>query len=344
VIARPNLRDGILEETAELDLDSLVLVATHTHSGPGGYLEGWIAERVTSGRFDPEAPERIARAAAEALARAAADLRPVRAGAGLGQVEIAANRREEGGPRETALPVLRLEGATEESRHALFAYGAHPVVLSPRSHVYSGDYPAAAHAWLAGRGWDGTFLPGPLGDQNPVSVLGDLWSGTQAEQEAQMREVGERLGQAVLTTLDGIHASDGAQLAAVERWVDLPETRLRRGCIVWWLSPFLKGSVRRFLSPRVPLHAVRVGDAVLVAVPAEPTARVGGMLRAAVPSGRVPFVIAHANDWIGYVVDAERYDRGGYEACAALHGPGLADWLAREAAETVRLLDAGAQP
>ncbi len=61
-------------------------------------------------------------------------------------------------------------------------------------------------------------------------------------------------------------------------------------------------------------------------------------MRALAPGGTVPFVLAHANDWIGYVVEQERYASGGYEACLAFHGPELADWLVAESEETLRLL------
>jgi len=52
VIVRPSLREAILAGTRDLGLGGLVVVATHTHSGPGGYVEGW---QLT------EAGERLAR-------------------------------------------------------------------------------------------------------------------------------------------------------------------------------------------------------------------------------------------------------------------------------------------
>lgn len=338
VIARPEIRDPLLDASRSLGIDSLILAATHTHSGPGAYLEGWAAARMTAGSFDPEAPGRLARAALLALERAAGDLAPVRAGGALGRLDLAENRREENGPRETALPVLKLEGPSGRRGRVLFGYAAHPTVLSKWSHSYSGDYPGAARAWLAGQGWDATFLAGPLGDQQPRSEVGPLWPDSVEEQRAQAREIGERVGHAVLSTLSEIRPVSSSSLVAVERWVELPESRLRRGCLVWWLGPFLRGSLRRFLSPRVPFHAVQIGDTVLLALPAEPTTRVGERLRAQIPDGQVPMVVVHANDWVGYVVDADRYRRGGYEACLAFHGPGLADWLVEESAATIALL------
>ena len=83
----------------------------------------------------------------------------------------------------------------------------------------------------------------------------------------------------------------------------------------------------------------RVGRAELIALPAEPTSLLGEEIRRRMAPDRVPFVIAHANDWLGYAVARARYQRGGYEACLSFHGPGLGQWLVEEAAETLRLLD-----
>jgi hypothetical protein len=339
IIARPFLRDALAEEGKRHGIDSVLLVATHTHSGPGGYLEGFAAERMTAGSFDPEMPDRLIRAATRALARAVGDLRRVRVAAELGTTDLAENRREKEGPRETALPVLGLEDLSRTRRRVLFAYGAHATVLSPRSRAYSGDYPAAARRWLAEQGWEAVFVPGPLGDQKPRSPNGDLWPRDVSLQKAQVVEIGEKLGEAVLSTITTATSHRNVELAAIERWVELPRRRFRRFCTLWWLSPFVRGSVDSFLSPRVPFHALRVGDAVLLAVPAEPTSRVGERLRELLPTGQVPFVLAHANDWIGYVVDSERYRRGGYEACLSLHGSETADWLVKESAETLRELE-----
>jgi hypothetical protein len=40
------------------------------------------------------------------------------------------------------------------------------------------------------------------------------------------------------------------------------------------------------------------------------------------------------------VVDAQAFERGGYEACFSFFGPGMARWLTSQANETIGLLDA----
>jgi hypothetical protein len=340
VIVRPALRDPLIEEGRQMGVDSVILVATHTHSGPGGYLEGWLSERITGGDYDPASPERLVRAAARAMARAVGDLRPARVGAALGQCDLSENRRDGAKQQSRNVPVLRIEDRRGSARRALFAYGAHPTVLSPKSRMYSADYPGAARAWLEKQGWESVFLPGALGDQGPRTEPGPSWPDDVAVQEIQKETMGRRLGETVLAALEQATPAAHVPLHAVERWVELPPARFRRGCLVWWLGPVLGRPLRAFLSPRVPIHAIRVGNTVFLGVPAEPTMRVGERLRAQVPQGEVAFVVSHANDWIGYVVTADGYRQGGYEACFSFHGPDFADWLVAEATETLRLLAA----
>ncbi len=343
VIIRPSLREGLQELAAVFTLDALVVAATHTHSGPGGYIPGRLAQRITSGGFDPATPRNLVRAALRALSLAVEDLTPARVASGHAELSLARNRRSPNGPHETALPLLRFDFPSGQAPVVLFAYGAHPTVLSPKSHAYSADYVGVARSWLEQQGWRAIFLAGPMGDQEPTSQRGPLWPRDLALQRAQMIEIGSRLGEAVLRGARRLNPSDGAVLASVERWVDAPGTPgFRRFCTVWWLGPFMKPSLRGFLSRRAPIHAIRVGDARIVALPAEPSSAIGQEIREGLAPLHPIFVVAHASDWLGYVVSAEAYRSGGYEACLSFYGPDLGRWLVEEAVATGRLLESHA--
>jgi hypothetical protein len=340
VIARQNVRDLILEDTHSLDLDMLMLVATHTHSGPGGYLPGFLPARMTAGEYDPEMPARLARAAADALERAVADLAPARIASDVVPLRLARNRRFSDGAAETELGLLRADFADGRAPVLLFDYGAHATLLSADNEELSADWPGAARAALLAAGWRALFVPGALGDQEPAADLG-VFPSLAREREV-MNEFGQTLAKSVDAAARGLApgAEPDVGLTALERWVEPPPPRLRSFCSLWWLSPFVSSSLDSFVSKRVPFQVVRVGGAELVAVPGEPISAVGAELRAVVPSGRKRFVVAHANDWLGYVVDPPTYKRGGYESCLCLFGPGTSAWLVDSAAETLRELDA----
>lgn len=337
VIPRPNLRDPLLEEVEPLGFDLLALVATHTHSGPGGYLPGFLAERVTGGEYDPKQPMRLVRAAARALERAVSDLAPAKLASGHSPLALARNRRFADGATDDQLPVLRIDFADGRSPIVLFAYGAHASLLSPRSGLYSADWPGAAREALAGHGYRAIFVPGPLGDQEPKIDLG-FWPSVDTER-AKSAEYGAAIASAVTSVAESLTPRADIELSALERWVDPPEIRLRRFCALWWTKPMVNETIDGFISKRVPLQVVRAGDAELLFLPAEPGASVGGDLRGNVPEGRTRFVVDHANDWLGYVVDEQSFARGGYEACFSFFGPSMAHWLNAQAGETIALLD-----
>jgi hypothetical protein len=342
VIARPNVRELVVEKTRDLDVDLLALVATHTHSGPGGYLQGFVPERFTAGEYDPEMPERLANAAADAVRGGVADLAPATLASRSAPLALARTRRYADGPAELVLSLLRADFADGRAPILLFDYGVHATVLSPRNHLLSADWPGAAREQLAANGFRAIFVQGALGDQEPALDLG-YWND-EARERAAMTDFGRKLAQAVAVEAKAATpGADPAELAALERWVDTPPPQLRSFCALWWFSPLVDSSLQEFVSKRVPFQAIRAGNAELALVPGEPGAAVGAELRKRLPRTRTPFVVAHANDWIGYVVDFETYQRGGYEACLDLFGPRTAAWLVDSAAETVQQLDPRAE-
>jgi hypothetical protein len=234
--------------------------------------------------------------------------------------------------------VLRLERATA-APILLFAYGAHPTVLSPKSRAYSADYVGAARAWIEHAGTRALFLPGPLGDQEPAPANGALWSDSVERQRAQVVEIGERLGAAVLAAQSALPAPGAATLRWRAHELEPPEPAPRRFCALWWFSPVVAGSLERFLSDRVEFPALALGDARLVGVPGEPSSEIGDAIRAAAPAGKVPFVIAHAGDWLGYTVTPAAWERGGYEPCSSLHGRDFGPWNVGVATRALRSLD-----
>jgi neutral ceramidase len=73
------------------------------------------------------------------------------------------------------------------------------------------------------------------------------------------------------------------------------------------------------------VEAVRLGDLVLVAVPAEPVAAVGAGWRAALPPGTE--IVSLANGYLGYVEEPARMAEGSGETVRTYLGPELAQRL-----------------
>ncbi len=338
VIIRPSLHDAVREAAGDLALDGLLIAATHTHSGPGGHVPGWLAERVTAGSFDPDRPTALRDASVAALRRAHDDLDRAALGAASGGLDLAANRSDRDGRRETSLPVLRIDRPDGGPVAVVFAYGCHPVTLGPDNHLYSADLLGPARAHLDASIAPALFLAGPLGDQNPDLAPETLWPDDEMAMRAQQRAAGERLAAAVAAVHAEIEPHAEATLGFAERWAEAPPIRLRRFGLTWWFAPFTRPALRGLLSQRARFQAFHLGDARLVAFPAEISASLGDAARA-LADAPVTLAVSHANDWLGYAVDAHAYGRGGYEPALSFFGPGFGDWLLEQMDATLAGLE-----
>ncbi|MFY9234309.1 MAG: hypothetical protein WAO58_07600 [Fimbriimonadaceae bacterium] len=80
--------------------------------------------------------------------------------------------------------------------------------------------------------------------------------------------------------------------------------------------------VSRFAPREARISALRIGSLAVVGIPGEPTSVLG---RQIVAEGRrlgfyPVLVVSHVNGWMGYILDPEDYDRGGYEATLSFYG------------------------
>ena len=337
LLVTPDLRRAVAAGAADLELDALVVAATHTHAGPGAYKDDRVAELAILGWYRPESREALIEAALSALRRAADHMRPAGLAAGRAQAQdLARNRRHEGGPQDPLVPVLRVDGADGAPVATLFALAAHPTVLSPANLRLSPDYPGAARRRVeARRGGVALFLAGPLGDQKPHFPGEPEWPEDIGRQVETARLLGEALGDRVLRAARGARLDPAARVTAIHRTLALPPVDVRASCVGYVGAPLLHVVARRFLPETTPLVALRLGGLRLLASPFELGVEVAAAIRARSAHPGPLLVAAHANDWLGYLLMPEDWDRGGYEPCLAYHGRDLAPFFIDAAAQVI---------
>jgi single-strand selective monofunctional uracil DNA glycosylase len=352
LVVWPRLREAVEAGSADLGLDAIVVAASHTHSGPGGYVDLWLAELGILGGYREDVADAVAGAAVRALREAAAALAPARLGAAIGPAPpLAFNRRpgrRASGPSDPELPVLRVDALDGAPLATVFAYAAHPVLLSAANRSLSPDYPGTARARVESRrGGLAIFLAGPLGDQNPTLPGATLATDDPdlplPAQLAGLAAYGAALGDRVAGIAGGIEPGDAALAFHVREW-PLPPVDVRIGCVGYLLGPLLHATARRSLSRSAHVVALRLGPLDLLASPFELGVEVAASLRARHP--RALLVAVHANDWLGYLLEPADWARGGYETCLSFHGGELAPRFVAEAAAALAGLgtDPGAAP
>ncbi|MCH8978524.1 MAG: hypothetical protein IH945_04690 [Armatimonadetes bacterium] len=308
----------------------LMLVATHTHSAPDSQMLndrmtfkvpgiasfsrrwlGWYADRIAEG----------VASAAMADPKNGAELR-------LAWADVAANRAR----RDGATPGKAATWALFRRKPVLTVYAAHGTVLDETRMTLSGDWPGAYSAAVGG-----LVLPGPIGDVSP-DVEGDDSVGNLASMVERLKS-----GLAEARVMD-MWGSDSV-LVFVQEAIELdpavphPEFAEAYGAA----SPLDQVLVSRFAPKRAQVTVVLLGRLLLIGIPGEPTSDVGRKVQVMARSMGFPHsvVISHCNGWIGYILEPDDYDRGGYEATLSFNGRGTAVKVQEAVARALKNLRAG---
>jgi neutral ceramidase len=327
-----DLRARVERRLAGLAPDALLVTATHTHAGPGGYWEDALGERFGTGPFDERIVEGLAARIAQAVEQAAAARAPATLSVARAHRPDLVRNRDQGEP-DGRLLAIRVEAAPGEVVGQLLVFPAHATVLGSRNRRISGDWPAALARELPGTT---VVLQGAEGDQTwrlpppPSDAPRPL---PEVAPEDFARELA-----AEVRRLPWSAGTPDATLAGAVAWGTLPDPSF--GAVPAFLDRLLSNLLWGWLPPSVGVSALRIGPVLLLAVPAEPGEAVGRAWREAL--GPEAEVVSLANDYVGYVDTAERVRARTGEARRTYLGPDLAQVLGEGLRVAARALPAPA--
>lgn len=225
------LAEEVAKRTQDLGVTpaTLVLSATHTHSGVGGFAREPLSTLLATDHFDPAVFEAVAAAAAAGVRRAAEAARPARLAfvrsrdRGPDGGTILATRRgmKERLPVDDRVLGLRVDAADGGTIALLLNYAVHPVVVRHDHAAFHRDLTGAVEDALSAR-LPGRppvlFLQGPLGDVAPKIVRGP--DGTR-----RIEEPAERFAAAVSADLSAGTTFDRLRVTAARVERDLGDPR-----------------------------------------------------------------------------------------------------------------------
>lgn len=311
----PELVDEVVKLSG-VKREQLYFTTSHTHSGPGGYAKGLVAE-ASLGEFHPDYFQQLSQALATIVKRSRSQTKPVRLRYQRLEMDdqtsdsFIYNQLNKGPGGHHSLHWLQLSNSQNQSIANLISFSAHPTFLGRVNKKISGDYPGLLQRKLEQQlGSPVMFAVGSVGGMLPVGQ-GNTPAGDLATQVAQMEDMSDRLTN---WFLQQPHIpqwqSDQAIIDSAIIPVTLPSPQFRIHDN-WRLSPLLVGSL--FHDRETYVHALRLGPLFLFAEPADYSGELAQQIEKwGAQHQAFPWITGFNGDYIGYIMPSNRYDEDHY--------------------------------
>ena len=308
---------------------TVIVSASHTHSGPGAYLPSTVFALTALDREDAAVRDIVLEAIVEAVRRAGATARDARVAAAT-VTAPALTKSRLGKPVDHSLVVLKFTTTTGEPVAAVWNHAIHGTMLGARNLQLSGDVMGVAARTVEARlNAPALFVNGAVGDVSPRHHGGAAMDGD-----------GRALAESVWRAWNAATPTGSAPFAVRTARIDLPAPSVSlRHCVARWLPAEARVPIGGFLPTQSEIVAVALGRVAWVTMPGEPVSALGSDVREAVRDRWAHLVVAGlSNDYLGYFVRPEDYSAVDYVTCAAVYGPRVGPCLASTAAELLRRL------
>ncbi len=309
-----SLTDAIQSRLKERGMNAqLFLAATHTHCAPDSQMLNDRMRMKIPGIaiFNPEWLEWYASKISEGIVL----MPPLKA---LSNVHLVTGIAKLNRPRiEGRIPdetVARVIFETQEGTVEIFHYSAHPTIFSENMNQTSGDYPGILCDLRKNR----MFFNGAQGDIAPSPPSGST-------EEERAKRMAHALEQTAMKRSKKINLST---LEIKKRKLDIPPVKphpefAKRNNIPDALAQILVSS---FAYTEAEVVVIQIGELAFAGIPGEPTAELGRQIQKTLQETREAenvLIVSFVNRWLGYVLTADEYEKGGYEASLSFHGANL---------------------
>jgi hypothetical protein len=291
LLVAPRLRDRIAEGQAH----PTWVIATHTHSGPGGYDTRPAAQLAGLGALAPEIETTLVTAARQALTDAEAALTP--ATLRVSPLESPFSVARSGAEVDTRLSAFRFE-AGDRTLAELLIVAAHPTLVERRTAQLDPDWPGAVASAREANGGPVTLVVQGAGGN--ASVDRARYPSVRAAADALLARV-TTPAPADGGALPGDAPAGPTKLAWSSVRVGLPRPDASR-LVPGVLRAFTENLLCDGAEDIAVLHGLRLGALELLFVPLEPSYAAGRVLE---EQARVQRVVSLADGYAGYVETEE---------------------------------------
>ncbi len=296
----------------------ILFTATHTHSGPGGWSNGWVEEQF-AGPPDSRVPALFVDSTLVVVKRALHQIKPGSYGIGSVKAPSYIHNRLVGDEGEVDDELVYATFSSGRKNIAVFVtYSAHATVLSGRNFLFSGDYPGYLERKLESTlGGVVLFAAAAVGSGSPRG------SGEEFE---RARNIGNALADSLLS-----HFPDARNPNCTLRVFRISAEKHDLQIHIsenWRLAPWL---ARRFFHAEDSyLQVVSLDRFLVLGSPAEFSSELAlKVKRHAQEKGMKVTVTSFNGCYIGYVTPSKYADLAEYETrLMSFFGPYTGDYLA----------------
>jgi neutral/alkaline ceramidase-like enzyme len=314
---------------------TLIVSASHTHSGPGAFVDSAVLGWLATDRLDGDVRDALVATAVAAVQQADAGRRPARVGAGSVTASGVATSRL-GEALDEELAVLKVVTAAGAPLAIVWNYAIHGTALGPRNRRLSGDVMGEASRRLEqALGVPALFVNGAVGDVSPAG-----------HGERATTDLGARLEESARAAWARAEPIASPTLGAGRLEVALPSPSLSlRNCLRGWVPAALGLPLGSVFPRATTLTAVALGDVGWVTFPGELQTRLGvGIKQNRGPRLKRALLAGVSNDYLGYFLTAADYGRPSYISCSTVYGPNAGTCLAAAAGGLLGAVAGGDRP
>jgi len=315
----PELVQTVVEKT-KLQREEIYFSTTHTHSGPGGYANGIVAEQ-TLGSFSKNYFEKLTDKIANAILNSrqsmqASHIKFSRHAISTNYINsYMHNQLADKSTSHNTLNILEVRNAKNNNRIAnLLTLSVHPTILGRTNRKISGDYPSIIMNNLEqDLGGINIFTIGAPGGFTPTT---DKIKSSDTNELHKRNYLGERLSNLIYEAMTTPKDSEELEPKRIKSWktgstsinskiirIDLPSSNYRISDN-WRLSPLLVKIV--FHNESTYVHTLQIGKLFFMSYPAD----FSGILAKNIENWGIendvfPWINSFNGDYIGYIMPTE---------------------------------------
>ncbi|MEO2035381.1 MAG: neutral/alkaline non-lysosomal ceramidase N-terminal domain-containing protein [Planctomycetaceae bacterium] len=282
----------------------------------------------------------------ELIRSAAKDLQPVRVGTTSHTISgWNRNRRGDGGGTDDELTITRVDTLHDKPLAVLVNFTAHPTFMTEEQMMFSAGWPGALQQTMEaaiGNSVTAMYYNGAQGDQAPQSRPDS--GGSPWEKAARY---GLDLGLLAASSWQDIPTERDVKFGFHLQPIELPPRSwhpdfMSTGGREYGLTEELLADLLPRMQPdRTVSGSLRLGNLLLVGIPGEMAAALGLEVKEharRITGATHPVIGGLANEWISYILSADAYRAGHYEASISFYGETLGATIIEGALAGVREL------